>query len=119
MNIKKVNIDNKEIGLRVDGFSPILYKMSFKSDLFSDFVQSLGGVENLEENLDDVNAVDMLNNIDTTFFYKLLWLNAKSYDKSIVEFEEWLASFNYINIYELFDVLIELNFANLVGTKKK
>lgn len=120
---KTLTIDNKQVSLKASGFTPILYKMTFKSDLFKDLIKAVGGYNSIistqnskadEEEL----AYEMLENLDISFFYQLLWVNAKSADSSIPDMETWLGSFDSLPILELIGDLISINFSNLESKKK-
>ena len=119
---KTLVINEREIRIKATGFTPILYKMTFKSDLFKDLIKAVGGYNNViaadKAPDDEALAMEMLENLDIAFFYQLLWANAKSADNSIPEMETWLGSFDALPILELIQDLIEVNFSNLESKKK-
>ena len=119
-----VMIDEKEVVLKATGFTPILYKQHFKEDLFNALIKAIGGYEMVLKSFDtetteEERSLKLLEGLDMTFFYQLLWVNARSADKNIGDLETWLGQFSNVPILELIEVLIDLNFSNLEGTKKK
>ena len=120
---KTILINGEEINLKASGFTPILYKTNFKKDLFKELVKAVGGynsIISLEKNdmSEEESAMLLLENLDMSFFYELLWTNAKSADKYIADMETWLSSFDSLPIIELIEDLISLNFSNLESKKK-
>lgn len=120
---KVLIIDNKEVTIKANGYTPVLYKATFKKDLFNNLLSALGGYNRIAQmqHIADEEEIglELIEELDLTFFYQLLWTNAKSADSSIPPMEEWLSSFDSLPILNHLEDLIEINFANLEGSNKK
>ena len=112
---KIIEVDGKELKLRTNGYTPVLYSMTFKKDMLKGLSDLVGGFGKISK---DMNEADIIENIDTMFLYELLWVNAKTADKKTPPIQKFLESFDSLPILDLTEELLELNMDNLTSKKK-
>ncbi|MGG3924903.1 hypothetical protein ABET51_02715 [Metabacillus fastidiosus] len=114
---KTIEIDGKEISFKSTGGSAIRYKAQFGKDFFAEVVK-LNSLEKLTKiDTEDFKPED-LEGLDTTFFYNVAWVFAKTANKEIPDQLAWLDSFDEFPIMDIMPDLMELVTAAL-KTKKK
>lgn len=112
-----IYVGNQRINLKANAITAIHYKNQFKSDILKDTLNALGGVEailTLEtlEGADDYKKLQtILEEIDTVLIYQFTWAWAKTADKNISPFFEWLESIDMPPVSEL---LLEDGFVDLL-----
>lgn len=115
---KTIWIDGKEVRLKATAALPLRYKAQFGQDFFADIlkleplVKKIRGKKREELTADDINGLDM------TIFYNLLWVMAKSADRSIPDPITWLDQFDDFPFEEILPAVLEL-MNRLMSSKKK
>ncbi|MGG3888645.1 hypothetical protein [Metabacillus fastidiosus] len=114
---KTLIIDDKEVRFKSTGGSAIRYKAQFGRDFFAD-VAKLSSLEKLAKIKEEDFKPEDLEGLDTTFFYNIAWVFAKTADDTIGDQLTWLDSFDTFHIMDIITDLMELITATL-KTKKK
>lgn len=103
-----ITIGEQNWKLKANAITPFHYKAQFKQDLLKDTFQALGGVGSLMElrEVEEGRSVEQLNavieKIDTTLIYQLLWVFIKTAQPSTVpSFYEWLNDLDYVPVTDL------------------
>jgi len=116
---KLVLIDGQEVSLKVNASCLRRYKMQFRRD----FIQDIYKLKKLEKyvNKDGVLSAEeeIIAQIDFELFSDLLWLFAKTADKTIPAPLEWEEQFERIPIQDTLPVVLELLTVMLDSSKKK
>lgn len=105
---KTITISGQEVTFKVDGSLPPRYRMQFQRDYFADILN----IANVMTDITDPKTAD-LTKIDTTLFYNLLFLMAKTADNTIKDMLDWLSSFDEFPVFEIFTELQDLALANM------
>lgn len=79
MSFKVIMIEGKPIPFKCDGSTAVKYSRFFNRNLFSDFME----LSKSQEKVVNSNAVE-----------NIAWVMAKTADKDIPDFEEWLSQFS-------------------------
>ena len=113
---KTLTIDGKQVRFKSTAATPLRYKAQFGRDFFTDLLKMypLTKVKLNTDNLD----YEALKLIDFEMFYNIIWVLAKTADKSIPEPLEWLDGFSEFPITEILPELQELIAASFQGKKK-
>lgn len=112
-----INIGDAKIRLKANAITAIHYKNQFKSDILKDTLNALGGIEailklqSLEGAEDYEKLQVLLDDIDTVLIYQFVWSWAKTSDRNIGPFYEWIASVDMPPVTEL---LLEDGFVDLL-----
>lgn len=112
-----VNIGDEKVRLKANAITAIHYKNQFKSDILKDTLNALGGVEaiynlrNLEKADDYEKLQILIDDIDTVLIYQFVWAWAKTSDRNIDPFYEWISSVDMPPVTEL---LLEDGFVDLL-----
>lgn len=106
---KKVTISNKEVTFKADGSLPPRYRMQFQRDYYADIL-SIAKIMGETNELKDID----FSQLDTTPFYNVLFLMAKTADSSIKDMFEWLSEFDEFPVFEIFMELQDLIMANMM-----
>lgn len=103
-----ITIGEQSWRIKANAITPFHYKSQFKQDLLKDTFQALGGVGSLMElrEVEEGRSVEQLNavieKIDTTLIYQLLWVFIKTAQPSTVpSFYEWLNDLDYVPVTDL------------------
>ena len=91
--MKKVEINNKKIGLRASPMALLFYQQEFDSDLIADLAKFQ------EENMDKITAGDF-SNFSSVKLLQITWAmnKAANYPGEFKTFEEWLESFDNFQV---------------------
>lgn len=117
-----ITIGEQSWKLKANAITPFHYKAQFKQDLLKDTFLALGGVENLMElrNTEDGTSIEQINavidKIDTTMIYQLLWSFVKTAQPSTIpSFYEWLNDLEYVPVTDLLlnETFLELLTGNI------
>lgn len=114
---KTIIIDGKEVKLKVNASCQRRYKMQFRRELMVDIFK----MKNLEDLIEDGKVKDnpeTIAQIDFELFSNLLWVFAKTADKTIPEPMEWEEQFTAIPIREILPTVLELLTVMLDSVKK-
>lgn len=112
-----INIGEDKVRLKANAITAIHYKNQFKSDILNDTLNAMGGVEAIFklqslEKADDYQQLQiLLDGIDTVLIYQFVWAWAKTSDRSVEPFYEWLSSVDMPPVTEL---LLEDGFVDLL-----
>lgn len=112
-NIKVIEIDGKQVKFKATAATPLRYKAQFGKDYFSEILK-MQKLANLKESK---NQADILSKIDFDTLYNIIWILAKTADKSIPEPLDWLDGFAIFPIGEILPQLQELIVVSLQGKK--
>ena len=113
---KTITIDGKDIRFKSTGGSAIRYKAQFGRDFFADVVK-LNSLDALTK-INDKNFKEDLAGVDTSFFYNIAWVFARTANKEIKDQLTWLDSFDEFPIIDIIPDLMEL-ITSTLRTKKK
>lgn len=91
---KTIIIDGKEVALKVTAAMPIRYKKAFGTEYLAD--------------VDKLAKGSNLNDIDISIYYNLIWVMAKTADKTIPDLEAWLDSFDSFPLNKVLPEVTEL-----------
>lgn len=106
---KILTIDGKQVKFKSTGGFLLRYKMQFGRDAIGDLVRLEKTIpktekgENKDEGIEINEAV--LDALDLTIFFNLIWVLAKTADPDISPPMEWLDTFNE---FPLMDIIPEL-----------
>lgn len=99
---KVINIDNKNIKFKSTAATPLRYKAQFGRDFFNDLMKL--EPENTE--------------LDTEVVYNIIWVLAKTADKTIPPLIEWLDEFDSIDLGEVITEVKDMILASIKAKKK-
>lgn len=99
---KVINIDNKNIKFKSTAATPLRYKAQFGRDFFNDLMKL--EPENTE--------------LDTEVIYNIIWVLAKTADKTIPPLIEWLDEFDSIDLGEVITEVKDMILASIKSKKK-
>lgn len=111
---KTIEIDNKQIKFKSTAATPLRYKSQFRKDFFSDILK-LSGLEDL--NFEKIDT-EKIGKLDFEVFYNIIWVLAKTADKSIPDPITWLDGFDEFPLLEIIPELQDLILGS-IKTKKK
>ncbi|BDH62110.1 hypothetical protein MTP04_22400 [Lysinibacillus sp. PLM2] len=114
---KTIVIDGKEVRLKSNASCQRRYKMQFRREVLKDVFK----LKKLEKYIKDgkLEASDeIIAEIDFDIFYDLLWVFAKTANKTIPDPLEWEEQFERIPIREVFPVVVEMLTSMLDSVKK-
>lgn len=111
---KTIEIDNKQIRFKSTAATPLRYKAQFGKDFFVD-IMKLSSIEGLNTEKIDIDKIDKL---DFEVFYNIIWVLAKTADKTIPEPMAWLDEFEEFPLFEIIPELKDLILGSM-KTKKK
>lgn len=109
---KTIEIDGKQIRFKSTAATPLRYKAQFGKDYFAEILK----LNKLSDFKGD--NLEILENANFELFYNIIWVLAKTADKSIPEPMEWLDSFETFPLGEIIPEIQDLILASL-QTKKK
>lgn len=112
-NVKVIEIDGKKVTFKSTAATPLRYKEKFGKDYFAEILK-MEKLAKLEESKDQV---EILSKIDFDTLYNIIWVLAKTADKTIPDPLEWLDNFDVFPIGEILPQLQELIVISLQGKK--
>lgn len=120
-----MDISDEKIRLKANAITAIHYKNQFKSDILKDTLNALGGVEAIFklqslEVADDYEKLQiLLNDIDTVLIYQFVWSWAKTADRNVEPFYEWISNIDMPPVTELLlqDGFVDLLVGNVYRKK--
>lgn len=87
---KTVEIDGKEIKLKVSNTTPFIYKRYFQKDFFQELSRSFNRIPSHLNMNNAIHRAFITENMNTTFFYELVWTLAKTANKKIPKMNRFL-----------------------------
>lgn len=111
---KTIVIDGKSVSFKSNAATPLRYKAQFRKDFFSEILK-LSGLEGLNFEKIDIEKIDRL---DFEVFYNIIWVLAKTADKTIPDPMTWLDGFEEFPLLEIIPELQDLILSS-IQTKKK
>lgn len=111
---KTIEIDGKQVRFKSTAATPLRYKAQFGKDYFSEIVK-MKGLEKLKNSKDISKA---LAKIDFDTFYNIIWVLAKTADKTIPEPMAWLDGFEEFPLMDIIPQIQDLIILSMQGKKK-
>lgn len=115
---KTILIDDKKVGFKTNGATPLRYKAQFGRDYFKEILK-LAPLEKLMGKKKSQIKIEDLDALDFEVFYNISWVMAKTYDPTIPEPLEWLEQFDEYPIADIIPELQELMASSFQTSKKK
>lgn len=121
-----ITIGDEELRLRANAVTAIFYKQQFHADILKDTLNALGGVEGVLK-LQDLDGKEnyqqlqtLIDGFDTVLIYQFVWVFAKTADRNIKSFYEWISEVDMPPITNLIleDGFVELLTKNIYRKKK-
>lgn len=112
-----ITIGNETLSLRANALTAILYKQQFRSDILKDTLNALGGIEGIFElqglgdKTDYKQLQALIDRFDTVLIYQFVWAWAKTADRNIPSFYEWI---NEIDMPPITNLILEDGFVELL-----
>lgn len=113
---KTIEIDGKQVRFKSTAATPLKYKAQFRKDYFSEILK-LGKLEKISSDSGNIDY-DVLSNADFEVFYNIIWVLAKTADKSIPEPLTWLDEFEEFPLFEIIPEIQDLIIGNMKSKKK-
>lgn len=98
---RTVEVNGKKIKLKATNQTPFIYRRYFRKDFFQELSRAFN---NIPTNLNMNNDMDrqlISENINTRFFYELVWTLAKTANRKIPKMKEWLQNVPEASILEI------------------
>ena len=111
---KTLYIDNKEIKFRSTAATPLRYKAQFGEDFFKSLLR-LGSLRDLDSNNLET---EKLEDLDLEVFYNIIWVLAKTADKTIPEPLTWFDEFEEFPLGYVMTELKDLILGSINSKKK-
>ncbi|WP_026886720.1 hypothetical protein [Clostridium beijerinckii] len=111
---KTITIDNKEVTFKSTAATPLRFKAQFHKDYFAEIIK----LNKLNKFKDATDNFEMLENADFEIFYNIIWVLAKTADKSIPDPITWLDGFDEFPLFEIIPEIQDL-IASSIQSKKK
>ena len=111
---KTIEIDGKQVNFKSTAATPLRYKAQFGKDYFSE-IMKLEGLTKIKKS--KISTEDLVK-IDFDTFYNLIWVLAKTADKTIPEPLEWLDGFEEFPLFEIIPQVQDLIVASIQSKKK-
>ncbi|WP_418775949.1 hypothetical protein [Intestinibacter bartlettii] len=117
---KTLVIDNKEVRFKSTGATPLRYKAQFHRDFFKDILKIDKSINN-KKSVKSKKSVTVrdIENINFEILYNVVWVLAKTADKSIPEPMTWYDTFEDFDISEVFTELQDLILRSISPNSKK
>jgi|SRR5699024_11347436 len=112
-----IHVNEQKVRLKANAITAMHYKNQFKSDVLKDTLHALGGIEaiiklkGLEKSENYKQLAEVIDNIDTVLVYQLVWAFAKTADRNLPPFFDWLEVNDLPPVTEM---LLEDNFVDLL-----
>lgn len=114
---KTLTIDGREVRFKSTAATALRYKAQFGRDFFADLLKMMPIIKIAQnKELEDM-TYDQLKQLDFEIFYHIIWVLAKTADKSIPEPIEWLDTFEEFPLQEMLPELQDLIAASFQGKK--
>lgn len=114
---KTLTIDGREVRFKSTAATALRYKAQFGRDLFADLLKMSKIADVLSNAESEEMSYEELEKIDFELFYNIIWVLAKTADKSIPEPLEWLDTFSEFPINDILPELQDLLTASFQGKK--
>lgn len=114
---KTLTIDGREVRFKSTAATALRYKAQFGRDLFADLLKMSKIADVLSDAESEEMSYEELEKIDFELFYNIIWVLAKTADKSIPEPLEWLDTFSEFPINDILPELQDLLTASFQGKK--
>lgn len=117
---KIINIDGRDIKLKVNGGFLLQYKIRYKSDALQDIMKLFNNInfENVGSDLQE--QANILQNLDIELFYKLFHMMAKTANPDIEDnYVNWVSSFDNLPIFDLLKDIVELLMCSISSNFQK
>lgn len=111
---KTITISGKKVAFKADGSLPPRYRMQFQRDYYADILK----IAKVVGESNEIKDIDF-SLLDTTPFYNVLFLMAKTADSSIKDMFEWLSEFDTFPVFEIFMELEDIIMSNMQTMVKK
>lgn len=105
---KTIKIAGKEVKLKATASFGLKYKAQFGRDIMGDLMM-----------VGTSSATGDYSNFDSEAVYQLTWCMAKNADDDIPELAEWLDSFDYFPIIDVYSDIEDLLMATITTPKSK
>src|SRR5690606_5731158 len=105
---KTLTIDGREVRFKSTAATALRYKAQFGRDLFADLLKMSKIADVLSNAESEEMSYEELEKIDFELFYNIIWVLAKTADKSIPEPIEWLDTFSEFPINDILPELQDL-----------
>ena len=115
---KTIEIDGKQVRLKITGATPKRYKAQFLTDYFADLLK-LSALQkfDLEKGVDDIDP-KAFELVDFEVFYNFVWVMAKTADPEIADPLTWLDSFDDFPILDILGETQDLMIRSIQSKKK-
>ena len=111
---KTIIIDNKEINFKSTAATPLRFKAQFGKDYFAEIIK----LNKLNEFKEDQLNYEVLENADFEIFYNIIWVLAKTADRTIPDPLTWLDGFEEFPLFEIIPQVQDLIAASIKSKKK-
>lgn len=116
---RTLEIDGRQIRFKSTGATALRYKAQFASDFFADLLKMKPIMDAVEKGVSTEKLdYETLKHIDFEVLYNIIWVLAKTADKTIPEPLEWLDEFSEFPIMDILPELQELIGKSFQGKKK-
>lgn len=109
---KILNIDGRNVKFKSTGAFLLRYKAQFKRDPIQDIFKLVDAVDMDTKEIKDVSALDL------EIFYNLVWVLAKTADKTIEAPLEWLDTFSEFPLTEVIPEIMDMITSSIAPTEK-
>lgn len=102
-----ITIDGQDIRLKANAITAHHYKNQFKSDILKDTLEALGGISTIMQLMELQSVEDyqklqtMIDGFDTVLIQQLVWAFAKTADRNLMPFFDWLEKVDLPPVTEL------------------
>lgn len=110
---KTITIDNKEVRFKSTASTPLRYKAQFGKDFFADILK-MSSVFDKKKRINE----DKIDKLDFEVFYNIIWVLAKTADKTIPEPISWLDEFDEFPLFEIIPEIQDLILSSMKVKKK-
>ena len=111
---KTIIIDNKEVKFRSTAATPLRFKAQFGRDYFAEIIK----LNKLSDFKEEKSNYEVLENADFEIFYNIIWVLAKTANKSIPDPLTWLDDFEEFPLFEIIPEVQDLIAASIQSKKK-
>ena len=115
---KTIEIDGRQVKLKNTAGFPIRYRAQFGRDFFADMFKMKSLEKFTEKNPEDLTYEEM-KQIDFETFYNVIWVLAKTADKSIPDPLTWLDGFDEFPVEDIIIQSQDMIAQTLQSSKKK
>lgn len=98
--IKTIKIGNKEVEMKSNALTPILFSNYFKKDMMAEMM-------NMQKRIDSLDPDDIMGGIDAEIFFQVAFIMSGASRKKI-DFYDWLEQFELIDMYEALPEIMEV-----------